>query len=48
MLETLKRHGWSGWVGVEWEKKWHPELADADEAMPQHAQVLRGYIEELG
>ncbi|HZQ97641.1 MAG TPA: sugar phosphate isomerase/epimerase family protein [Chloroflexota bacterium] len=48
MLATLKRHGWSGWVGVEWEKKWHPELADADEAMPQHAQVLRRYIEELG
>ena len=48
MLATLHRHGWSGWVAVEWEKKWYPELADADEAMPQHMDVLRRYIQGLG
>ena len=45
MLETLRRNGWSGWVTVEWEKKWHPELADPEVAFPQHMTVLRGYVD---
>lgn len=48
MLAALHRHGWSGWVAVEWEKKWHPELADADVAMPHHAETLRRYLREIG
>jgi sugar phosphate isomerase/epimerase len=48
MLGTLHSHGWSGWVSVEWEKKWHPELADPEQAFPQHADLLRQYLRELG
>ena len=48
MLATLHKHGWSGWVGVEWEKKWHPEIPDADVAMPQHIEMLRTYVREIG
>jgi sugar phosphate isomerase/epimerase len=48
MLEVLHRHGWSGWVSVEWEKKWHPELADPEVAFPQHIEVLRRYLQEIG
>jgi sugar phosphate isomerase/epimerase len=43
MLDTLRANGWSGWVTVEWEKKWHPELADPEVAFPQHMRVLRDY-----
>jgi sugar phosphate isomerase/epimerase len=48
MLATLHRHGWDGWVSLEWEKKWHPELADPEQAFPQHADLLRQYLRELG
>jgi hypothetical protein len=44
MLATLAANGWSGWVTVEWEKKWHPELADPEAAFPQHMRVLRQYV----
>jgi sugar phosphate isomerase/epimerase len=33
--------GWDGWVSVEWEKRWHPELAEPEIALPQHATFLR-------
>jgi sugar phosphate isomerase/epimerase len=48
MLGALHEHGWSGWVSVEWEKKWHPELAEPEVALPQHLEVLRRYVEEIG
>ena len=48
LLDKKARHGWSGWVSVEWEKKWHPELADPEVAFPQHAELLRRYMGELG
>jgi sugar phosphate isomerase/epimerase len=44
MLATLAANGWGGWVTVEWEKKWHPELADPEVAFPQHMRVLREYV----
>ncbi|MCS7484080.1 sugar phosphate isomerase/epimerase family protein [Umezawaea endophytica] len=25
--------GWSGWVSLEWEKAWHPEVAEVDEPL---------------
>jgi sugar phosphate isomerase/epimerase len=48
MLATLHAHGWGGWVSLEWEKKWHPELAGPEEAFPRQADVLRRYLGELG
>ncbi len=41
MLTQLKSHGYDGFVSVEWEKRWHPELADPAQALPQHARALR-------
>jgi sugar phosphate isomerase/epimerase len=48
MLAALHGHGWSGWVSVEWEKKWHPELAEPEVALPQHVEVLGRYFQEIG
>jgi sugar phosphate isomerase/epimerase len=48
MLATLAAHGWGGWVSVEWEKKWHAELAEPEIAFPQHSELLRRYLSELG
>ena len=40
-LAALERHGYSGYVSVEWEKKWHPEIVEPEIALPQHIRWLR-------
>jgi sugar phosphate isomerase/epimerase len=40
-LAALRLAGYDGWVSVEWEKRWHPELAEPEVALPQHARSLR-------
>ena len=47
-LEVLHKNGWDGWVSVEWEKKWHPEIPGPEVAMPQHVEKLRGYLRDIG
>lgn len=43
-LETLARHGYDGWASIEWEKKWHPEIAEPEVALPQHIAWLKGVM----
>jgi fatty-acyl-CoA synthase len=43
-LAALARRGYGGWVAVEWEKKWHPELPEPEIALPQHATLLRTWL----
>ncbi len=43
-LNVLGAAGWKGWVSVEWEKKWYPEIAEPDEVLPQYAERLRHYL----
>jgi fatty-acyl-CoA synthase len=40
-LRLLQASGYADFVSVEWEKKWHPEIAEPDLAFPQHIQHLR-------
>jgi sugar phosphate isomerase/epimerase len=47
MLKALQMIGYDGWLSVEWEKKWHPELDEPEVALPQHAATLRAYLAEL-
>jgi sugar phosphate isomerase/epimerase len=35
VLTALRDQNYAGFVSLEWEKKWHPEIADADIAVPQ-------------
>ena len=42
-LDALRMAEYSGWLSVEWEKRWHPELAEPEVALPQFAKVLRGW-----
>jgi sugar phosphate isomerase/epimerase len=41
ILKTLHDGGYTGWLSVEWEKKWHPHLAAPEIALPQHIAQLR-------
>jgi sugar phosphate isomerase/epimerase len=47
MLEQLDAGGYPGWISVEWEKRWHPEIEEPEVALPQHRSVLRGWLTEL-
>ncbi len=43
-IATWVSHGYDGYICVEWEKKWHPEIEEPEVAFPQHLQVLRDYL----
>lgn len=45
-LRVLQDNGYRGWLTVEWEKKWHPEIAEPEVAFPQHARLLRSWLAE--
>ena len=47
MLGLLIAGQYGGWVSVEWEKHWHPEIAGPGEALPQHLGLIRTWIGEL-
>jgi len=40
-LQSLYDNGYNGFVSVEWEKRWHPDIEDPEIALPQHIQWLR-------
>lgn len=42
-LDGLRAAGYAGWLSVEWEKQWHPELAEPEVALPQFAELLRSW-----
>lgn len=41
LFSLLKSQGYAGGVSLEWERKWHPELAPLEAVMPNFADVLR-------
>jgi sugar phosphate isomerase/epimerase len=45
MLGLLAAGGYRGWISVEWEKRWHPEIAEPQIALPQHLRVLAEWRE---
>ncbi len=44
MLKLLQAGDYQGWLSVEWEKKWHPDIAEPEIALPQHSRRLREYL----
>jgi len=45
-IDALDKAGYGGWLSVEWEKRWHPELAEPEVALPQFADILRSWDAE--
>jgi sugar phosphate isomerase/epimerase len=41
MVALLKRGGYDGCLTLEWEKRWHPEIAEPEVALPAWAKYLR-------
>ncbi len=44
MLQLLLDSGYTGPISLEWEKRWHPEIASPEVAFPQYAQSLQAYL----
>jgi sugar phosphate isomerase/epimerase len=40
-VALLSNLGYQGWLSLEWEKKWHPELAGPEQALRPQADLLR-------
>ena len=47
-LGQLQARGYRDFISVEWEKKWHPEIAEPEVAFPQHLALLQAYVREIG
>jgi sugar phosphate isomerase/epimerase len=45
-LAALRATGYDGWLTVEWEKRWHPELAEPEVALPRERETLRRWLAE--
>lgn len=45
IMGLLRDGGYHGHLCAEWEKRWHPQLAEPEVALPQHAAVLRSWME---
>lgn len=43
-LRRLRAAGYEGWLSIEWERAWHPELAPAAEVLPRDAGWLRSQL----
>lgn len=48
VVRTLAAAGYKGFYGFEWEKQWHPEIAEPEVALPQYADVMRRWLAEAG
>jgi sugar phosphate isomerase/epimerase len=44
MLDLVLDGGYAGALSLEWEKRWHPEIAEPEVALPQYAAALRAYL----
>jgi sugar phosphate isomerase/epimerase len=47
-VKTLATNGYKGYYCFEWEKRWHPELAEPEVSIPHYAKVMREYLTEAG
>ena len=45
MLGLLTAGGYRGWISVEWEKRWHPEIEEPEVALPQHLDRLNSWLD---
>jgi fatty-acyl-CoA synthase len=43
-LAALGAAGYEGWLTVEWEKRWHPELAEPEVALPRERETLARWL----
>ncbi len=43
-VELLQNGGYQGYLSLEWEKAWHPEIPDAEVAFPHYVEAMKQYL----
>ena len=43
-IDALRAAGYDGWLAVEWEKRWHPELDEPEVALPRDLATLKRWL----
>jgi len=46
-LQLLKDEGYDGYLSLEWEKRWHAEIADPEVVFPHYAKKMRELLAAL-
>ena len=46
-LQVLSAAGYAGWLTLEWEKYWEPDIAEPEVALPHMIQTARGWLGAL-
>lgn len=41
IVKTLQKDGYDGYISLEWEKKWHPELSDPELSFPRFVSFMK-------
>ena len=44
MARLLRQGGYDGYLTLEWEKRWHPDIADAAVAVPAYGRYMRDHM----
>jgi sugar phosphate isomerase/epimerase len=47
-IRLLAASGYAGYISVEWEKYWHPDIEEPQIALPQHLKVLQEWVNDFG
>jgi sugar phosphate isomerase/epimerase len=47
IIGLLVAGGYEGYISVEWEKYWHPEIEEAKIALPQYLKVLEEWVQDV-
>jgi sugar phosphate isomerase/epimerase len=47
IIGLLAAGGYGGWISVEWEKYWRPEIGEPEIALPQHLKLLEEWAKDL-
>jgi sugar phosphate isomerase/epimerase len=45
-IDLLLKDNYKGYYSFEWEKMWHPEIAEPEIAIPQYAEAMKKYFDK--
>ena len=48
IVRALAGGGYRGFYGFEWEKVWHPDIAEPEVSFPQYVQTMSAWLAEAG
>lgn len=46
-IDALARNGYKGYYSFEWEKLWHPEIADPELALADYPKAMKNYFKHV-